>query len=237
MGSRPAPAPVTYIPEPQAPTVFQSVVPEEDFARATQYIQELKTEREAAKAERYAEIGTPEEIRARMDKRNKVTEAAYKSSLPQPEIDYTTGLDPARLNNLDTFLSKLVERRQGKGKAYAPVSAPKTDSAVAVRKAIQAPAPKVAPRPVPVPAPATAPQPAPSPRPAPAPKTQQVRIFGESISNAKKQNRKSGMGGTEMRELRNYGDSQIHSAANAAGVPKVNTAADARKVLDYLNNK
>jgi hypothetical protein len=114
MGSRPAPAPVTYIPEPIAPTVFQSVVPEEDFKRATEYIQDLKTERETAKAERYAEIGTPEEIRSRMDKRNKVTEAAYESSLPQPEIDYTTGLDPARLNNLDNFLNKNVGKEKVK---------------------------------------------------------------------------------------------------------------------------
>ena len=137
MGSRPAPAPTTYIPAPVAPTVFQSVIPEEDFASATQYIQELKTEREAAKAERYAEIGTPEEIRSRMDKRSKVTEAAYESSLPQPELDYTAGLDPKRLNNFNNFLNRLVERRQGKGKASAPVpapvSAPKIDSAAAVR--------------------------------------------------------------------------------------------------------
>ncbi len=166
MGNKPAPAPVTYIPSPQAPTVFQSVVPEEDFARATQYIQELKTERETAKAERYAEIGTPEEIRARMDKRNKVTEAAYESSLPQPEIDYTAGLDPERLNNLDTFLSKLVERRGGRGsqqKETQSSEVPMTDTAAGVRKAIQAPAPKVAPRPAPAPAPAPAPKPAPAP--------------------------------------------------------------------------
>jgi len=174
MGSRPAPAPVTYIPEPVAPTVFQSVVPEEDFARATQYIQELKTERKAAKADRYAEIGTPEEIRARMDKRSKVTEAAYESSLPQPEIDYTTGLDPERLNNLDTFLSKLVERRGGRGKS----SAPETDSAAAARQAIQAPAPKVASRSVPQPAPAPAPAPAPRPAPKPAPAPASAKYYG-----------------------------------------------------------
>jgi len=175
MGSRPAPAPITYIPKPIAPTVFQSVVPEEDFERATQYIQDLKTEREAAKAKRYAEIGTPEEIRSRMDKRGKVTEAAYESSLPQPEIDYTASFDPARLNDVDTFLSKLAERRQGKVKASAPVFAPKIDSSAAVRKAVQAPAPAPALAPAPVPAPAPAPEPAPEPasepasEPAPAP--------------------------------------------------------------------
>jgi hypothetical protein len=139
MGSRPAPAPITYIPEPAAPTVFQSIVPEEDFARSTQYIQDLKTARETAKAKRYAEIGTPEEIRSRMDERNKLTKAAYKSSLPQPEIDYTAGLDPARLNNLDTFLSKLVERRQSKSGPTTSVSVPKVDNAKAVREAVQAP--------------------------------------------------------------------------------------------------
>jgi len=168
MGSRPAPAPVTYIPEPVAPTVFQSVVPEEDFARSTSYIQELKAEREAAKAERYAEIGTPEEIRSRMDKRNKVTKTAYESSLPKAEINYTTGLDPGKLNNLNTFLSKLVERRSGQGSQRNKIQSGKaqmTDTAAGVRQAIQAPAPEVAPRPTPAPQPAPAPPPAPTPQP------------------------------------------------------------------------
>ena len=168
MGSKPAPAPVTYIPKPSAPTVFQSVVPEEDFARSTSYIQQLKAEREAAKAERYAEVGTPEEIRSRMDKRNKVTEAAYESSLPKPEIDYTAGLDPERLNNLNTFLSKLVERRGGRGSQKNKAQsgeAQMTDTAAGVRQAIQAPAPKVAPRPAPAPQPAPAPPPAPTSQP------------------------------------------------------------------------
>jgi len=167
MGSKPAPAPVTYIPKPSAPTVFQSVVPEEDFARSTSYVQELKAERETAKAENYAEIGTPEEIRSRMDKRNKVAEAAYESSLPQPEIDYTAGLDPARLNNLDTFLTKLVERRGGQGSQKNKTQSGKaqmTDTAAGVRQAIQAPAPKVASRPAPAPQAAPAPAPAPTPQ-------------------------------------------------------------------------
>jgi hypothetical protein len=236
MGSRPAPAPVTYIPEPVAPTVFQSVVPEEDFARATQYIQELKTERETAKAERYAEIGTPEEIRARMDKRSKVTEAAYESSLPQPEIDYTAGLDPARLNNLNTFLSKLVERRQGKGKAPAPAPAPKVDTAKAVRQAVQAPAPKVAPRPVPAPAPRPAPRPAPAPAPAaaPAPKTQKVTLFGRSVAEAK---RKTPSSIYSMESIWPYTDKQIEQAAIAVDTPNIKTDTDLYKVADYLDTK
>ena len=218
MGSRPVPAPVTYIPEPVAPTVFQSVVPEEDFARSTSYIQALKAEREAAKAERYAEIGTPEEIRSRMDKRSKVTEAAYESSLPQPEIDYTAGLDPARLNNLDNFLTKFVERRQGKSKASAPVSAPKIDSAAAVREAVQAPAPAPAPTPTPAPAPepesapkpepapAPSPEPAPAPTPAPAPISKEQEIF---LRNMKY---RPGFrhGPIDTKNLKNYERSLLH---------------------------
>ena len=44
MGSRPS-APVTYRPTPTAPTIYQSIVPEEDFERAGDYVDELKAER------------------------------------------------------------------------------------------------------------------------------------------------------------------------------------------------
>ena len=39
------PGPVTYRPTPTAPTIYQSVIPEEDFERAADYINELKGER------------------------------------------------------------------------------------------------------------------------------------------------------------------------------------------------
>ena len=148
MGSR-SPAPVTYIPKPQAPTVFQSVVPEEDFARATQYIQDLKTEREAAKAERYAEIGTPEEIRARMEKRNKLTEAAYESSLPESD-------------------AAVREAIQTPANAPAPTLAPAPAFA---------PTPAPAPAPASASAPAPAPASAPESAPAPAPISKEQAIF------------------------------------------------------------
>ena len=44
MGSRPS-APVTYRPTPTAPTIYQSIVPEEDFKRDSDYVDELKAER------------------------------------------------------------------------------------------------------------------------------------------------------------------------------------------------
>ena len=54
MGSRPS-APVTYRPTPTAPTIYQSIVPEEDFERATDYINELKGERAKKKQEMEAQ--------------------------------------------------------------------------------------------------------------------------------------------------------------------------------------
>ena len=44
MGSRPS-APTIYRPTPTAPVIYQSVIPEEDFQRTTDYINELKGER------------------------------------------------------------------------------------------------------------------------------------------------------------------------------------------------
>ena len=55
MGSRPS-APVTYRPTPTAPVIYQSVVPEEDFKRASDYVDAarqksyLQAEQDAYKA-------------------------------------------------------------------------------------------------------------------------------------------------------------------------------------------
>ena len=45
MGSRPS-APVTYRPTPTAPTIYQSVIPEADYTNLSNYVSELKAERE-----------------------------------------------------------------------------------------------------------------------------------------------------------------------------------------------
>ena len=58
MGSRPS-APVTYRPTPTAPVIYQSLIPEEDFERTTEYINELKGERAKKKQEMEAQgLGT-----------------------------------------------------------------------------------------------------------------------------------------------------------------------------------
>ena len=43
MGSRPS-APVSYRPTPTAPTIYQSVIPEEDYKNLSSYVDELKAE-------------------------------------------------------------------------------------------------------------------------------------------------------------------------------------------------
>ena len=48
-------APVTYRPTPPAPVIYQSIIPEEDFERATDYINELKGERAKKKQEMEAQ--------------------------------------------------------------------------------------------------------------------------------------------------------------------------------------
>ena len=42
MGSRPS-APVTYRPTPTAPTIYQSVVPEEDYKLLSNYVDESES--------------------------------------------------------------------------------------------------------------------------------------------------------------------------------------------------
>ena len=49
-------APVTYRPTPTAPVIYQSIIPEEDFERATDYINELKGERAKKKQEMEAQV-------------------------------------------------------------------------------------------------------------------------------------------------------------------------------------
>lgn len=244
MGRSPEPAPVTYVTETQGPTVYQSIVPDEDFELASNYINELKAEREKTKAERYLEVGTPEEIGQRMQRRNDITEAAYESSMPKPEIDYTAGLDPARLNNLETFLKDFVDRRTGKSNLGAikkgetalntAPAVPKTDTAAPVRAAIAAPKPQPAPKPAPAPPPAPAPSPAPAPAPPPLPEMRRVTIADQSISKGRRQIRKSGLGGDAFQPLRHVGDDAIYRAANKAGIYNIKTPEDVKRVMENI---
>ena len=162
MGGSRSPGPVSYVPKSTAPTTVKSVVPEEDFERAGNYISELKAEREATKARRNQMVGNAPEIGQRIKEREAKTEAAYVSSLPAPEqINTGRGIinidDAAVVRNI---ASQIVNRRADQAGLRRPdgtkgVSTPAVPTIAQEAKA--APAPKPAPKPAPAPAPAPAP--------------------------------------------------------------------------------
>ena len=82
MGSRPS-APVTYRPTPTAPVIYQSVIPEEDFERTTDYINELKGERAKKKAELEAQGFGEADMAARQRSYLQAERDAYAASLPR----------------------------------------------------------------------------------------------------------------------------------------------------------
>jgi|TARA_A100001518_G_C1179118_1_gene27930 hypothetical protein len=83
MGSRPS-APVTYRPTPTAPVIYQSVIPEEDFERTTEYINELKGERAKKKAELESQGFGAADMAARQKSYLQAEQDAYSQSLKKP---------------------------------------------------------------------------------------------------------------------------------------------------------
>lgn len=83
MGSRPS-APVTYRPTPTAPTIYQSVIPEEDFQRARDYVDELKAERAGLVRQREAAGMGSADIAKRQQQYLQAEKDAYAKSLQKP---------------------------------------------------------------------------------------------------------------------------------------------------------
>ena len=82
MGSRPS-APVTYRPTPTAPTIYQSIIPEEDFKLARDYVDELKSERKK-KRDRLESAGFgAADMKKRQEEYMKAEQDMYKASLPK----------------------------------------------------------------------------------------------------------------------------------------------------------
>ena len=124
-GSKPS-APVTYIPTPAAPTLYKSVIPETDFARAGEYLARIKADRKAAETQRYQQVGTPTEIGARQQAIQAQAASSYAASLPKgsqydaarqsaqeqarkasrPAISTVAGIDPNVFNNTDYDTAK-----------------------------------------------------------------------------------------------------------------------------------
>mgnify|MGYP003141970632 CR=1 FL=1 len=95
MGSRPS-APVTYRPTPTAPTIYQSVIPEEDFQLARDYVDELKAER-AKKRKNLEDSGFgAADIAARQKSYLQAEQDMYKASLPKTSLGSSgsTGTKP-----------------------------------------------------------------------------------------------------------------------------------------------
>ena len=85
MGSRPS-APVTYRPTPTAATIYQSVVPEADYENLSNYIGELKAEREK-KRKRLEDAGfSPSDIATRQKSYMQAEQDMYKASLPKTSL-------------------------------------------------------------------------------------------------------------------------------------------------------
>ena len=85
MGSRPS-APVTYRPTPTAPVIYQSVIPEEDFQRAADYVTELKAERAKKQLElENAGFGAAD-MAARQKSYLQAEQDAYKASQPKTSV-------------------------------------------------------------------------------------------------------------------------------------------------------
>ena len=83
MGSRPS-APVTYRPTPTAPTIYQSVIPEEDFQLARDYVDELKAERAGIVKKREAAGLGAADMAKRQQEYLQAEKDAYAKSLQKP---------------------------------------------------------------------------------------------------------------------------------------------------------
>ena len=82
MGRKP-PRTTTYRPTPTAPIIYQSVIPEEDFKRAGDYVSELKAER-AAKRKKMEDAGFgSSDMKKRQEQYMKAEQDMYKASLPK----------------------------------------------------------------------------------------------------------------------------------------------------------
>ena len=85
MGSRPS-APVTYRPTPTAPVIYQSVIPDEDFQLARDYVDELKAERAGIVKQREAAGLGAADMAKRQQQYLQAEKDAYAQSLKKPTV-------------------------------------------------------------------------------------------------------------------------------------------------------
>ena len=85
MGGRP-PRQVIYRPSPTAPTIYQSVIPEEDFKNLSNYIDDLKDQRAKKKKERESIGFGDAAMAARQKQYMQAEQDTYQKSLPKNPI-------------------------------------------------------------------------------------------------------------------------------------------------------
>ena len=85
MGRKP-PRTTTYRPTPTAPIIYQSVIPEEDFKRAGDYVDELKAERAKKKADLTSAGFGAADMAARQKSYLQAEQDAYAKAAPKTSI-------------------------------------------------------------------------------------------------------------------------------------------------------
>lgn len=82
MGGSPPSAPVTVMPSPTAPTLYQSVIPLENFQQAGDFYKRIQKETEKVRQDLFAQSGTPAQTAAQTAATEEQAAATYLSSIP-----------------------------------------------------------------------------------------------------------------------------------------------------------
>lgn len=115
-GSRPSP-PAVVMPAPTAPTLYQSVTPLESYQDLAGQLKRIQEETGKLQAQRFTEVGTPEELGARQAGIRARESASYLSSLPTGDksLEKITGVQDPYKPIRETVEGELTDAQ----KAYA----------------------------------------------------------------------------------------------------------------------
>ena len=121
-------SPEIVIPEQQKSKAFQTIIPQQTFQNAAEYMGRLDDEYNRTLDRQYDQVGTPAEIGARAKGRQLQGRSSYLSSLP-----YTAGQDVrdvAKMREGDAKLAykDALERAKTSERSYVPVTKTGFDS-------------------------------------------------------------------------------------------------------------
>ena len=121
-------SPEIVIPEQQKSKAFQTIIPQQTFQNAAEYMGRLDDEYNRTLERQYDQVGTPAEMGARVKGRELQGRSSYLSSLP-----YTAGQDVrdvAKMREGDAKLAykDALERAKTSERSYVPVTKTGFDS-------------------------------------------------------------------------------------------------------------